>query len=129
MKTLKIYLKPISYLLTFLILLQGCTVYKTTGATLEEASKTEEKVKVEKIDGENVKFSRIVERNDENFYGVAKRLTSDTSTLLNENDIAKVRIKDRKQSTRMSILLPVAIVAVGIAILGAALSLSNDHIF
>ena len=119
MKTIKLFLKPISYLLTFLILLQGCMVYKRTGVTLEEASKTEEKVKVEKIDGKKIKFSRIMEGNDGIFYGIGEstsRSWSDTSTLLNENDIAKVQIKDRKNSTIKSIILPVVIVGLLIAV-------------
>ncbi len=55
MKTLKTHIKPISYLLTILILLQGCTIYKSSGVSLEEATQAETKVKGEKINGEKEK--------------------------------------------------------------------------
>ena len=102
MKTIKLSLKPITYLFAFLILFQGCTVYKKTGVTLEEASKSKLKSIVEKTDGTNLKFKKIVMGNDGNFYGLENRIVNErwteTSTLLNENNVAKVQIKNESLS-------------------------------
>ncbi len=113
MKTLKLFLKPITYLLAFLILFQGCTVYKKTGVTLEEASKSELKAIVEKTDGTNLKFKKIVMRNDGNFYGLENRIVNErwteTSTLLNENIVAKVIIENRRLSKILTIVGPIVL--------------------
>ena len=69
MKKLKTYFKPISYLLTFLILLQGCTVYKSSGVSLDEAFQAETKVRVEKKNGEKEKYLQIVVMDDGKYYG------------------------------------------------------------
>ena len=127
MKTLKLFLKPITYLLAFLILFQGCTVYKKTGVTLEEASKSELKAIVEKTDGTNLKFKNIVMRNDGNFYGLENRIVNErwteTSTLLNENIVGKVIIENRRLSTILTIAGPVVLGGIiGLAIIGASFS-------
>ncbi len=126
MKTLKLHLKSISYLLITIIFLQGCTVYKKSGVTLEEASKSELKAIVEKTDGTNLKFKKIVMRNDGNFYGLENRIVNErwteTSTLLNENNVAKVQIKNESLSAFLlisgSVILAGVIGLVIISIVG-----------
>jgi hypothetical protein len=127
MKTLKLFLKPITYLLAFLILFQGCTVYKKTGVTLEEASKSELKAIVEKTDGTNLKFKKIVMRNDGNFYGLENRIVNErwteTSTLLNENIVAKVIIENRRLSKILTIVGPIVLGGfIGLVIISASFS-------
>jgi hypothetical protein len=127
MKTLKLFLKPITYLLAFLILFQGCTVYKKTGVTLEEASKSELKAIVEKTDGTNLKFKKIVMRSDGNFYGLENRIVNErwteTSTLLNENIVAKVIIENRRLSIILTIVGPIVLGGfIGLVIISASFS-------
>ncbi len=72
MKTIKLFLKPITYLLVFLILFQGCTVYKSKPVTLEYASEIGEPVRIEKTDGKKLKLLKVAKWNDGNYYGDRK---------------------------------------------------------
>jgi hypothetical protein len=51
-----------------LMLLQGCTVYKSAFVAHDEASKSLTKVRVEKKNGEKVKYSRIVVLDNHKFF-------------------------------------------------------------
>ena len=59
MKTINIHLKIVAFLISLMILLQGCTVYKSTTVTLDEAYKSQTKAKVITTDNETIKFKRI----------------------------------------------------------------------
>ena len=63
--------KTIALILSMLILLQGCTVYKSASVSLEEAALVQTKVKLETKSGEKLKFIRIGVENG-NYYGVKK---------------------------------------------------------
>ena len=51
-KTLKTHLKTVALIFATLILFQGCTVYKSVPSTLEEAYKSQTKVKIKTIDNQ-----------------------------------------------------------------------------
>ena len=64
MNTIKKYFKVVAVFCATLIFFQGCTVYNSTSVTLQEASKTNSKVRVEKNSGKRLKYSKIVLLND-----------------------------------------------------------------
>ena len=103
MKTLKIYFKPVSYLLTFLILLQGCTVYKIQ-SSLDEAVVTKDKVKLVTKQNETQKYLYITTFNDE-FYGVKMVNNQLTKTPVQKENIEIIRTKDKGTSTLLSLLV------------------------
>ena len=115
MKTLKIYLKPIACLLTFLILFQGCTVYKSASVTLEEAVKKQKKVQITTLDNRTMSFKQIVFR-DGKYFGVKKLKDNATDVCLFEKDIEYLKIKNETLSTILSIGLPVFLLIATVAV-------------
>ncbi len=124
MKTLKIYFKPISYLLTFLILLQGCIVYKSKPVTLEEAVKANTQVKIKTKDNQTIKFKSIAFE-EGSFFGVNNFYKDDPfdvskkvviKTPIEVNIVESVKVKNKT----MTIILPFAtpIILLGILIIG-----------
>ncbi|RMZ49612.1 hypothetical protein EB822_11245 [Flavobacteriaceae bacterium PRS1] len=85
-----------------LILLQGCTVYKSASVSLEEAALVQTKVKLETKSGEKLKFIRIGVENG-NYYGVKKVKGDKTlnykTVPLETNYIKSVKLKDEFKST------------------------------
>ena len=71
MKTLKNHLKVVALFFSVLILLQGCTVYKSSSVSLQQAAKSETKVIVKENNSKAIKFDRI-EVVDGKYVGVKK---------------------------------------------------------
>ena len=94
--------KTIALILSMLILLQGCTVYKSASVSLEEAALVQTKVKLETKSGEKLKFIRIGVENG-NYYGVKKVKGDKTlnykTVPLETNYIKSVKLKDEFKST------------------------------
>ena len=63
MKTTTRHLKVVALFLSVLILFQGCTVYKPTNVTLEEAVKADTKVRLKTKDHQTLKFKNIAVEN------------------------------------------------------------------
>ena len=107
MKTIKTQIKLIALLLSVLIIFQGCTVYKSTSVTLEEAVQVQKKVQITTIDNKKIKFKRIVKR-DGKYFGVKwlKDTTKDIRVF--ENDIKKLKIENKTMSIMVS-ALPIAL--------------------
>lgn len=121
MKTKQNLIRPIAFLLTFIMLLQGCTVYKSVPVSLEQAIQNESKVRVKTNSSERLKFNRIgVE--DGNYYGVKKSNGVIVKTPLNQNFISAINEKDKTVSTILTIAIPVVIIGVGLVILGNSMS-------
>jgi len=115
MKSIKKQIRQIAYVLSLLILFQGCTVYKSASITLDQASKVEQKVKVITKGNEKLKFNRIgIE--DGSYYGVKKQKGEIIRTLLDPKRVNEVNVKDRTMSTILTICLPIAII-VGVALI------------
>ena len=108
-KTIKKQLKSIALILSMLILLQGCTVYKTTPITKEQAANEEQKVKVITKDNVKLKFKRIAFENGK-YYGVRKVDGKMMKLLLDTDAIESIKEKDKTLSTVLSIGIPVIIV-------------------
>jgi hypothetical protein len=118
MKTKQIEIKLIAYLLAFIMLLQGCTVYKSVPITIEQAVQKESKVKVKTVNNEKFKFSRIGFE-DGTYYGVKKSQNVIIKTPLDPKNIDIIKEKDKTLSTVLSIGIPVIIIG-GILAIAAA---------
>ncbi len=81
--------------LSFLMLFQSCTVYRSKPIRIEEASQKNVKFKVFTSDGQKLKFKRIEEQND-TYFGYAKPNSS-------TGKILKQKIKEFKTSGRFSV--------------------------
>jgi len=104
MKTIKIHLKIAAFLISSMILLHGCTVYKSSAATLDEAYKSQNKVKVTTNNNESLKFNSIGFIDSE-YYGISKQ--ENDKVLLDENKIKLIRLKNKTISTIVSIGIPI----------------------
>ena len=110
MRTINKYLRAVTFFLATLVLIQGCTVYRTTPVTLEEASATNNKVKLKKIDNQTIKYKKIISINQE-YFGVKKSKGDLINVPINKEDIKSIKIKNRYLSNLLSFLsVPVGVV-------------------
>jgi len=92
MKCFLKHLKPIAYLLTALILLQSCVVYKSKPITLKQATEIHDRIiKIKTVDGKKHKF-RWIEENEGNVLSIKQ--TKKTSVEI--SDIKKIKVSDPK---------------------------------
>ncbi len=117
MKAIQTYFRIIALFFSALIFFQGCTVYKSANVTLEEASKSENKVKIRTKTNETFKFKRIGIENV-NYYGVKKVKGEMTKISLDSNFIESIKEKDRTMSTILTVAIPVAIIVGALLIIG-----------
>ena len=98
MKTINIHLKIVAFLISLMILLQGCTVYKPTTASLEEVSKSQTKAKIITTDNETLKFNRI-DFIDGKYLGVIFNDVEKNPKIefmpLDKNNIQSIKVKDK----------------------------------
>ena len=112
MKSIDKHLKVVVFIFVTLMLFQSCTVYKSASVTLDEASKSNTKVRVVKTNGEKVKYSRIVALKDGHFYGVQKVNGLSNNIPIHQDDIVRLNLKNRETSTILSIGIPVVIIGI-----------------
>jgi hypothetical protein len=110
MKTLKKQLKVVALFFSVLILFQGCTVYKTTPITMEQAVDKEQKVKILTKNNNKLKFKRIEVENGK-YYGVRKVDGRMVRLLLDMDSVESIREKDKTLSTILTVAIPVVIIA------------------
>jgi len=110
MKTLKKQFKSVALILSMLILLQGCTVYKSVPISIEQAVQNESKVKVFTKNNNKLKFKRIINV-DGKLYGVRNLEGIDRNLSLDRNSIETIKEKNKTLSTILSIAIPVVIIA------------------
>jgi len=140
MKTIKQNLKWVAKILSFIILLQSCTVYHSTTASVDEAIQSSNKVKVVVPGEDPYKFLNLV-RIDNEIYGVAKK-KSNTSNLLkaqitdtsyegkynliklNDQNLQDIRLKNKGASTALSIVIPVVLIS-GVVVISTAAALND----
>jgi len=124
MKTIKIHFKIIAFLISTMILLQGCTVYKSTTASLEEVSKSQTKAKVLTTNNETLKFKRI-DFIDGKYLGVISDDMEINPKIgfmpLDENNIQSIKVKDKTTSLIINIGIP-------IVLLGGILWIAADSV-
>ena len=113
MKTLKYFFKPISSLLVFLILLQGCVVYQKNPSGLDEAIQSKGRVKVEQKNGETEKFKQIIVLDDESTYG-RKHIRNKSKQFyelvaIDEDQISNIYLKDKTVSALVTLAIPLSL--------------------
>lgn len=130
MKTIRKYLKWISFLLSIIVLFQSCKVYQNKSATVDEAVKSLKRVKIISF-GDNIyKFENLQIREGQ-LYGLAKKNSKTAETLsgqvVEENGntkYAKIHILDNTikeihiQNKTMSIIVPIGVVIITFTALG-----------
>ncbi len=116
MKTIKIQLKVVALFFSVLILLQGCTVYKSASVTLDEAYRTTGKARVKTNDNITQTFIRIGVEDGE-YYGVRKIKDKKVKFPLDEKDIQNVRLKNYTLSTILTIVGVPIVVGGGLLLL------------
>ena len=121
MKTLKIYLKPIACLLTFLILFQSCAVYQKTPVSLEQASKQDVRAKIKTKTNESFLVLKIIYEDDK-YYGLQRVNGEKIRITLHADDINSIRLHDKTLSTVLSIGMPLGIV---LGVIGVGLALNK----
>jgi len=127
MKSIKRNLKWAAKILSFLILLQSCTVYHSSTASVDEAVLSNNKVKVDVDDDYSYKFLKFV-RIDGEIYGVAKKKSYVSKELqaqitnstyegkydlikLNDENLKSIHLKNKGASTALTVALPLLGVA------------------
>ena len=109
MKTIKIHLKIVAIFFSTLILLQGCTVYKSANVTLEEAVRAETVVRVKTNENKTVKYDRVSLENNK-YYGLLQFRGEQVKTLINEVDIERVQIKDKTWTALLTFVAPIVLI-------------------
>lgn len=128
MKKNKKQLKSVALLLSILILAQGCTVYKTTFASLEEAAKAEVKAKVETNNGIHIKFKYIGYENG-SYFGIKKSKGETIKMKLNERHINNLKLKDKTWSTILTVAVPITIIAAAVLIFQDSFKWKSGNLF
>jgi hypothetical protein len=111
MKTIKKQFKLIALLLIMIILLQSCVAYKGQSVTLERASNSKNKVKIETKDNQTFKYDSVT-LEDEKYYGNKKVDGKILKTELKKDVITNIRLEDKKKSKFLDTAIPIAIVGV-----------------
>ena len=123
MKTSTRQLKVIALLFSLLILLQGCTVYKSANVSLEEAVRSDTQVRIKTNDNQTLKFKNVEAENGI-YYGNMYKKSTWVKTAINEDSIAIVQVKDKTLSTVLSIAIPLVIIG-GILVVAVDASLGG----
>jgi len=113
MKAIKIHLKAVALFFSILILLQGCTVYKSANVSLEEAVRTDNKIKITTNDNQTLKFQKIGFE-DGLYFGIKKIKGEMVKSKIEQENIKSVKLQDKPTSTILTIGIPVVILGVAI---------------
>lgn len=119
MRKIKNQIKLIVSLFVLIILFQSCIAYKSISVTLEQSVKENVKTKIKTNDGKNIKFKYITSENDI-YFGVNKKNGELVKVELNENQIKKVRVKNKALSIFLNVLLGASVLILAPAVAFAA---------
>ena len=131
MKTIKQNLKWAAKILSFLILLQSCTVYHKTTSSVDEAIASKNVVKINVPNNDAYKFKNLNVFENE-YYGLAK-IKSDTYkrltdrkkidlddrfryVQLNEEELRNIHLKNEGASIAITFAIPVAFLGIALGI-------------
>ncbi len=134
MKCFKNFFRYSAQILSFLIFLQSCNVYRSQSISLEQAAQTDQKVRVV-ARGEKLPFRRIESKN-EGFYGYTKERSSTSKKLqkldiigredgkfyrfsLQSLEIDKIQVRNKSTST----LATIGVIVVGLAVIIVSIGL------
>ncbi|WP_242083192.1 hypothetical protein [Aestuariivivens sediminis] len=102
---MKRHLKAAANFLALLILIQGCSIYKTVSAPYEEALVHNARVRVKYPHHQAVKYNRI-EITEDNIYGIKKVSGKTVKTLINTQKATRIQVKDKTWSWMVSVGIP-----------------------
>lgn len=105
--------KLVCIVLSLTFLVQSCDIYKKASVSIDEAANTENRLLIIKKDGSKFSLSKI-EKIDGKYYGTKVVNGKNTTLPLNEEEIEKIRLKDKMASrfvTFASLVTGVAIIA------------------
>jgi hypothetical protein len=140
MKSIKQNLKWAAKILSFLILLQSCTVYHKYTSSVDEAIATNDRVRIDIQNDDSYRFKNIKFFEDE-YYGLAKT-NSDTYKRLTDRkkldfeedkfkyvqlydeELGEIHLKNKGASTALSIAIPVVLVC-GVVVISTAAVLND----
>lgn len=120
--------RVISCLLTFIILCQSCTIYRSASISVDEAVESQNKVRVKTESNRNYNFKRI-ERDEAGIYGIAFKRSKIARQLSNDvlpgdlpDNLVKIKLRENSieeinpRNKTLSILVPALTVATGVLI-------------
>jgi tRNA A58 N-methylase Trm61 len=93
MKIIQKQFKIGAILISILLLLQSCTIYRDAPATLDEAVASKQKVKVLLKSGAKAKYKKVIKK-EELYYGIIQK---DTLQIY-PKDIARIQLKNKTLS-------------------------------
>jgi hypothetical protein len=122
MKTSTRHLKVVALFFSVLILFQGCvTVYKSGNVTLEEAVKSDTKVRITTNDNKTIKYLNITKINQE-YFGIKKVHGDLTKIPIQNENIEMIRVKNKPMSAVVGVLIYfggiIVVVVTGVLISG-----------
>lgn len=115
MKAIDKHLKVVYVFFAALILFQGCTVYKSAPVTLDEALKSNTKVRVKTFDNQTLKFYRMEVLNNK-IFGIKINKGERSIVSIEKNNIEKIQVKDKSASILITIALPIIFVGASLLI-------------
>ncbi|MCR8668019.1 hypothetical protein NO995_10025 [Aestuariibaculum sp. M13] len=118
MKTYKEQNKSIKLLFfAFIMLLQGCSVYRSNPTTIEHVIRNESKVKMVFKNNKTEKFEKIIIE-EGNYYGVTIINGETIKHPLDQNEILVVKEKNKSLSTILGIGIPVVVLGTIFVLVG-----------
>ena len=110
MKAIAKSLNVVALFFATLMFLQSCVVYKSANVTVEEASKSNTKIRIKTYDNQTLKYDNIEVVNNE-IIGVKVNKNSRRITVIEKDNIEKIQLKDKTTSTILTVgILVTAIV-------------------
>ena len=98
-----------------LILFQSCVAFKSTPVSLEQAVRENVKTKIKTNNGENIKFKYISYENG-TYYGINNKNKELVKVALSEEQIDKIRLKNKNLSVFLNVLLGISILVLAPAV-------------
>ncbi len=118
MKTHRTLPNAISWLLVIVMVVQSCTVYKSTPITLEQAVQNESKVKIVTNRNQTFIYKKIV-FDEGKYYGVERVKSKKISIPINEDLVKSIQMKNQVLSALISVATPIVII-IGIGVINTA---------
>ena len=110
MKTKTKMRKGLALIISFILIIESCSVYKSTPVSLQEAVQKNTKVKLITKENEKLKFRYLV-KDDNTYYGISKQGGAKVKTPIDENLVSTIRLKDKTMSTILTIAFPVVMIS------------------
>jgi hypothetical protein len=128
MRPLKLKNKIFSVLFIIALMLQSCSIYKKSPASLDEAVRANARTVIVNTDNSKQEFRRITQVDNE-YYGEIKTISGTKKVPLSETDIKSIRVLDTTATTLTNlgiIIVPVAATLVIISLSSIDLDLGSS---